>query len=80
MAADFALQNTTYRIGPKYGNSDRNLSRCPRNLWGVSEHEETELETYVDELYEFEEAENASPITNIVLQIEIMGALGRWWK
>jgi hypothetical protein len=46
----------------------------------VSEHEETELDTYFEGFCEFEEPENASPITNIVLQIEIMGALGRWWK
>jgi len=46
----------------------------------VSEREDPELGAYLDEPYELDELENSSPITSIVLQIEIMAALGRWWK
>jgi hypothetical protein len=46
----------------------------------MNEREDIEPGIYPDYLELLEDLENESPITNIVLQIEIMAALGGWWK
>lgn len=46
----------------------------------MNEHEDSEYGAYMDEPHLAEDLNQGSPITSIVLQIEIMAVLGRWWK